>query len=142
MSRISVKIKAARNSVGIKFTMPKLFVPVDCKTPATAKDSMARQLYQAGIISKADYEKMLGVVYDGDFEPDLEDFDDEAFSPHSEFEQSQYANYEDFEDISSEPSVRDDVQPDSSNLSVPDNPSIPPHDGDNVEGKRNDGETK
>ena len=144
MSRISVKIKAARSSVGIKFTMPKLFVPADCKTPATAKDSMARQLYQAGIISKADYEKMLGVVYDGDFDPDLEDFDDEAFSAQKDFEQSPYASYDDFVDIAPDTAhndpaspkeakeagdssktlepVSDGVQPDSSGIPVSNSP--------------------
>lgn len=122
MSRISVKIKAARSSVGIKFTMPKMFVPVDCRTPATAKDTMARQLYQAGIISKADFERMLGVVYDGDFEPEMEDFDDETFSTQGDFEQSTFANYEDFEDIVPEQPVRDDVQPDKAAVPVSDAP--------------------
>lgn len=96
MSRISILIKKARTNAGITFRMPKMFVPVDCQVPMTAKNAMAKQLYEAGIISFDDYEKMLGVVYDGLSE---EDFSDEAFQPFTEFEQSEFASYEDFEDI-------------------------------------------
>lgn len=120
MSRISAKIKATRDSVGITFKMPKLFVPVDCHVPATAKDTMARQLYQAGIISKSDFEKMLGVVYDGDFEPESEVFDDEAFQTSNEFSQSEFAQYEDFEDIIPEPSKPDGVQSVEADIPVSD----------------------
>ena len=136
MSRISVKINTARSSVGVTFTMPRLFVPVDCHTPATAKDSVARQLYQAGIISKADFEKMLGVVYDGDFEPEMEDFvDDEAFQTRSDFEQSLFAEYEDFEDIVPEPPKLDDVQSDSPSVPVPDPAQSEPSSAENGETK-------
>lgn len=125
MSRISVKLKSVRSSVGIKFSMPKLFVPVDCHIPTTAKDSVARQLYQAGIISKADFEKMLGVVYDGDFDVDMEVFDDEAFSSRTDFDQSSFASYEDFEDIDPREHGAE-VQPDNNETGVQQSPeSIP-----------------
>lgn len=105
MSRISNKIKSTRKDVGITFKMPKLFVPVDCHTPATAKDSVAKQLYQAGIISKSDFEKMLGIGFDGDFSPKEEVFDDETFSAYEEeFKLSELAEYyDDYSDGRNEP---------------------------------------
>lgn len=120
MSRISDKIKEVRAYAGVKFTQGRMFIPLDYGLPKTAKESIARQLYEAGIISKDDADKMLGVVYDGDFEVDMEDFDDEAFQSQGEFQQSSLAQYEDFEDVVPEPPKRDDVQPDSPSVPVSD----------------------
>lgn len=104
MSRISDKIANARMYAGVKFRQSRLFVPVDCELPITAKETLGRQLLQAGIINQQDFEKMLGVVYDADIQtPEEEDFDDEAFSTSSEFSQSSLAEYEDFRDIDDPP---------------------------------------
>lgn len=103
MSRVIAKVRRARYSAGITFKMPKMFVPVDCQVPTTAKQLVARQLYQAGLISKTDFEQMLGVLsageYDGDYDINNEEFDDETFqSPSTDFEQSDYADYEDYDE--------------------------------------------
>lgn len=102
MSRVMAKVRRARFGAGITFKMPKMFVPVDCQVPTTAKQLVARQLYQAGLISKADFEQMLGVLsvgdYDGDYDINNEEFDDEAFQTFREdYKQSDFADYEDFE---------------------------------------------
>lgn len=137
MSRVIAKVRRARFGAGITFKMPKMFVPVDCQVPTTAKQLVARQLYQAGLISKTDFEQMLGVLsageYDGDYNTDSEDYSDEAFQPRTDdYEQSAFASYEDFEDIAPESPVRNDVQPDKAAIPVSDNPeSAPePKDGD------------
>lgn len=102
MSRISNLIKKVQSYKGQEFKQPKMFVPAGCVTPQTAKDTMARQLYQAGIISRDDYEKMLGVVYDDNIENvNDERFDDEAFSTFDdEFKMSELAEY--YDDYSSD----------------------------------------
>lgn len=95
MSRIGNLIKKAQAYKGQEFKQPRMFVPSGMIVPETAKNSMARQLYQAGIISKDDYEKMLGVVYDID-DVAQERFDDETFSAlHEEFELSKLSEYYD-----------------------------------------------
>ncbi len=95
MSRISNLIKKAQAYKGQEFKQSRMFVPSGMTVPETAKNSMARQLYQAGIITKDDYEKMLGVAYDID-DLSLERFDDEAFSAwEEEFKLSQLSEYYD-----------------------------------------------
>jgi len=95
MSRISNLIKKAQAYKGQEFKQPRMFVPSGMIVPETAKNSMARQLYQAGIITKDDYEKMLGVSYDID-DVKLERFDDETFSAYEEeFKLSQLSEYYD-----------------------------------------------
>lgn len=96
MSRIGTLIKKAQAYKGQRFKQPKMFVPAGCIVPQTAKDMMAKQLYQAGVITKDDYEKMLGVVYDGEFSREQEVFDDETFSTYGEeFKLSELAEYYD-----------------------------------------------
>lgn len=96
MSRIGNLIKKAQAYKGQEFRQPKMFVPSGMIVPETAKNTMARQLYQAGIITKDDYEKMLGVVYDGDFKLNEEDLSDEAFSAfEEEFKLSELSEYYD-----------------------------------------------
>lgn len=124
MSRVIAKVRRARYSAGITFKMPKMFVPVDCQVPTTAKQLVARQLYQAGLISKTDFEQMLGVLsageYDGDYDINNEEFDDEAFqSQPTDFEQSDFADYEDLEDYPPEPPVGNVSGRSESDLSVP-----------------------
>lgn len=87
MSRVSNLIKAARTNVGQKFVQPPLFIPMGCVTPETPKNETFRLLYEAGIISKADYEKSLGGTYDIDLRNnDKEDLDETLFSSFEEFE--------------------------------------------------------
>lgn len=97
MSRIGNLIKKAQSYKGQEFKHPRMFVPSGMIVPETAKDVMAKQLYQAGIITKDDYEKMLGVVYDGNFENiESEDFSDEAFARYDdEFKLSDLSEYYD-----------------------------------------------
>lgn len=96
MSRIGNLIKKAQSYKGQEFKMPRMFVPSNMIVPQTAKDVMAKQLYQAGIITKDDYEKMLGVVYDGDFNDESEVFSDEAFARYDdEFKLSDLSEYYD-----------------------------------------------
>lgn len=95
MSRIGNLIKKAQAYKGQEFKQGRMFVPSGMIIPETAKNSMARQLYQAGLITKDDYEKMLGVTYDID-ENSQERFDDEAFSAfEEEFELSKLSEYYD-----------------------------------------------
>lgn len=103
MSRIGNLIKKAQSYKGQEFKQPRMFVPSGMVVPETAKHTMAKQLYQSGIITKDDYEKMLGVVYDGDFENiESEDFSDEAFAKYDdEFKLSNLAEY--YDDFESEP---------------------------------------
>lgn len=96
MSRIGNLVKKVQSYKGQEFKQPKMFVPSGMIVPETAKSSMARQLYQAGVISKDDYEKMLGVVYDSDDPKFVEDFSDEAFSTFDdEFKLSELSEYYD-----------------------------------------------
>lgn len=121
MSRIANCLKKARMYAGVKFKQQRLFVPVGCELPRTAKDSMARQLLQAGIITQDDYDKMLGVTYDVNVKDHTEeDFSDEAFSAFTEFKQSSLAEYEDFEDIDPVPPVSNGVQSDKAGVPVSD----------------------
>lgn len=135
MSRIGNLIKKAQAYKGQEFKQPKMFVPSGMIVPETAKNTMARQLYQAGVITKDDYEKMLGVVYDID-DVSQEDFDDETFSAlHEEFELSKLSEYYDDygdEESSSNAEGAKSVQSDNGEQaitdvqsSVPDTPPNP-----------------
>lgn len=95
MSRISKLLQRSNNPV--KFVEPKMFVPVDCQIPETPKSIMARTMLQSGIISKDDYDKMLGVTFDITTEQD-EDFDN--FEDwEDDFKLSQFSEYEEFSDV-------------------------------------------
>lgn len=124
MSRIGNLIKKAQAYKGQEFKQPRMFVPSGMIVPETAKNSMARQLYQAGIITKDDYEKMLGVVYDID-DVTQERFDDETFSAlHEEFELSKLSEYyDDYDDDEESPSNAErakNAQSDSGSATVND----------------------
>lgn len=114
MSRIGNLIRKAQAYKGQEFKQGRMFVPSGMIVPETAKNTMARQLYQAGIITKDDYEKMLGVVYDSDAQDFKEDFSDEAFSTYDdEFKLSELSEYYDdyYEPAGSEPAAHDDSTP-------------------------------
>lgn len=124
MSRISNLIKKAQSYKGQEFKQGRMFVPSGMIVPETAKNAMARQLYQAGIISRDDFDKMLGVVYDID-DIAQERFDDEAFSAlHEEFELSKLSEYYDDYDRDEEPASdskrTENVQPNNVEQAVAD----------------------
>lgn len=90
MSRISKLLQ--RDSKPVKFVEPKMFVPVDCQVPETPKTIMARTMLQSGLITKDDYEKMLGVTFDitSEKEENFDNFEDWE----DDFKISQFAEYE------------------------------------------------
>ncbi len=59
MSRILKIIKEKRNGRQ-HFSSPPLVIPVGATTPETANQTMARLMLASGVISRDDYEKMLG----------------------------------------------------------------------------------
>lgn len=70
-----------------------LFIPTGFKVPETSQQTMARLMLSSGMISYDDYLNMIGVVFDGDFEGDTEQFRD--FEDwEDDFKQSQFAEYE------------------------------------------------
>lgn len=94
MSRISKLLSKSSNPV--KFVQPKMFVPVDCQIPETPKTIMARTMLQSGIITRDEYEKMLGVEFDSRSESD-ENFDDDDFEDfEDDFKTSAFAEYEEY----------------------------------------------
>lgn len=110
MSRISKLIN--RDSRPVKFVQPKVFIPVDCQIPDTPKTIMARTMLQSGLISRDDYDKMLGVEFDTrseaeesfDDDDDFADYnDDYVISSFSEYEQElDYAKEEEKSQAQSE----------------------------------------
>lgn len=71
-----------------------LFIPTDCELPETSHQAIARIMLSSGVISKDDYEKMIGVTYDGEFNTESEDFNFEEWE--DDFKQSAFAQYEDY----------------------------------------------
>lgn len=115
MSRISKLI--SRGSNPVKFVEPKMFVPVDCQIPETPKTIMARTMLQSGLITRDDYEKMLGVEFDTRSESD-EKFDDDDFEDfEDDFKASAFAEYEEdlnVEEQEPEAQPQEVAQPDPS----------------------------
>ena len=70
-----------------------LFIPTDCELPETSHQAIARIMLSSGVISRDDYEKMIGVTYDGEFNAESEDFDFGEWE--DDFKQSAFAQYED-----------------------------------------------
>lgn len=96
MSRIS-KIIDSKRGKAQKFTSPPLFIPATMRTPETANQTMARLMLNSGVISRDDYEKMLGVRYDCANDDEATSFDDDFSDDSYNMKQSQFAEYEDFE---------------------------------------------
>ena len=126
MSRISKVIKEKRNGRQ-HFSSPPLVVPVGAVVPETASQTMARLMLNSGVISRDDYEKMLGVRYDIDsdegvkFEDDAYDYEDDfKLSEWSEYEREDFVNGNNFsgESVSDDISTRDieDSRTDNGNL--------------------------
>ena len=95
MSRISKIIKEKRNGRQ-HFSSSPLVIPVGAVVPETANQTMARLMLTSGVISRDDYEKMLGVRYDIDndegvnYGKDFEDYEDYE----DDFKLSVWAEYE------------------------------------------------
>ena len=105
MSRISKIIKEKRNG-GQHFSSPPLVVPVGAVVPETANQTMARLMLASGVISRDDYEKMLGVRYDIDNDEGVK-FDDEDYVDYKDdYELSIWSEYErEIIDVNDSPSV-------------------------------------
>ena len=102
MSRISKIIKEKRNGRQ-HFSSPPLVIPVGATTPETANQTMARLMLASGVISRDDYEKMLGVRYDIDNDEGVV-YEDDAYDYEDDFKLSEWSEYE-REDIDSDDSA-------------------------------------
>ena len=92
MSRISKIIKEKRNG-GQHFSSSPLVVPVGAVVPETANQTMARLMLTSGVISRDDYEKMLGVRYDIENDDGVI-YEDEAYDFEDDFKLSEWSEYE------------------------------------------------
>ena len=92
MSRISKIIKEKRNGRQ-HFSSPPLVIPVGAVVPETANQTMARLMLNSGVISRDDYEKMLGVRYDIDNDEGII-YEDEAYDYQDDFKLSEWSEYE------------------------------------------------
>lgn len=92
MSRILKIIKEKRNG-GQHFSSPPLIIPVGATTPETANQTMARLMLASGVISRDDYEKMLGVRYDIDNDEGVV-YEDDAYDYEDDFKLSEWSEYE------------------------------------------------
>ena len=92
MSRISKIIKEKRNGRQ-HFSSPPLVIPVGAVVPETANQTMARLMLTSGVISRDDYEKMLGVRYDIDNDEGVV-YEDDAYDYEDDFKLSEWSEYE------------------------------------------------
>lgn len=92
MSRITKIIKDKRNQ-GQKFVSPPLVLPLGAVTPETASQTMARLMLNSGVITRDDYEKMLGVRYDIENDEGVI-FEDDAYDFEDDFKLSEWSEYE------------------------------------------------
>lgn len=109
-----------------------LAIPVGMQLPETSNQTMARMMLSSGMISLDDYHKMIGVVYDGDYNEESEHFTDEFEDRTDRFQQSRFAQYED--DIEFAEAVRMDT----ANLRTGE---VPPNDSGSSEGRQPDDTT-
>lgn len=81
-----------------------LSIPAGAVLPETSQQTMARMMLSSGMISLDDYQKMIGVVFDGEYDNERETFGDFGEYESDYFEQSSLAQYEDdfYHDSSSE----------------------------------------
>ena len=134
MSRISKIIKEKRNG-GQHFSSPPLVIPVGATTPETANQTMARLMLASGVISRDDYEKMLGVRYDIDNDEGVK-FDDEDYGDYKDdYELSIWSEYErEVIDVGDSPSVVSSSDLDTDGHSRTDNTDSRTDNG-NLDGK-------
>ena len=74
-------------------------VPAGAALPETTQQTMARMMLSSGMISLDDYQKMIGVTFDGDFKDSDEDFSDFSDSFREQFRQSDFAEYEESREL-------------------------------------------
>lgn len=94
MDRITKVIKLKRQYKGQDFKSPPLFIPEGMSIPETAKSKMAKMMLDSGLISKDDYENMLGVTYDYNSD-DINDSDFDRLDEEEEFRLSSLSSYDD-----------------------------------------------
>lgn len=120
MSRISKLVSNAVSSRGQTFVQPKLFIPTDCQIPETSKEIMARTMLASGLITKDEYEKMLGVAYDVDVQKDSdEDYFDDDYYQEEFVVNSVFAGYEDDYDDDPTPTLPPVSEPAKEPLNEP-----------------------
>lgn len=93
MSRMS-KIIESKRKLKQEFKSPPLALPVGMDRPETANQTMARLMLNSGVISRDDYDKMLGVIYDYS---DDEIVDNEQFGVYDvmdDYKLSSFSQYE------------------------------------------------
>ena len=134
MSRISKIIKEKRNGKQ-HFSSPPLVIPVGASAPETANQTMARLMLTSGVISRDDYEKMLGVRYDINNDEGVK-FDDEDYEDYKDdYELSIWSEYErEVIDVDDGPSVVSSSNLDTDGHSRTDD-TDPRTDNGNLDGK-------
>lgn len=87
----------AKSDTFDKLDYTPVFVPTGFELPETTQSAIARIMLSSGAISLDDYQKMIGVTYDGDFDDEDEFIDGEDYYEYFDdrFAVSQYAQYED-----------------------------------------------
>ena len=83
-----------------------MVIPVGATTPETASQTMARLMLASGVISRDDYEKMLGVRYDIENDEGVV-YEDEAYDYEDDFKLSEWSEYE-----------REDTDVDNSHINI------------------------
>lgn len=86
------KKRAPKGADVEKLDLTPIAIPIDCKTPETTNDAIARILYQSGQITLDAYQSMRGMEFDMPYDDD-EDFDFDDFD--DDIAQSSFAKYED-----------------------------------------------
>lgn len=120
MSRVSKLVAEAVSNAGQTFVQPKLFIPVDCQVPETSKEIMARTMLASGLITKDEYEKMLGVAYDVDVQKDSDEdyFDDDSYQEEFVINNI-FAGYEDDFEVDPAPDPTPALKPVEEPLNEP-----------------------
>lgn len=115
MASFSEKILANKVKLGWTENLDTtpLFIPTGMGRPETSKQTMARLMLESGIISRDDYDKMLGVEFDSSDDSVLSfDFDDDVdFEFDAErFTQTSLAEYEEALDFKNTRSKEETAQ--------------------------------
>lgn len=96
----AIEADRVKSNTSDKLDYTPLFVPTDCELPETSHQAIAKIMLSSGVISQDDYNKMIGVTYDGDFNAESETFDFEEWE--DDFKQSAFARYEDDFEVNNE----------------------------------------
>lgn len=135
MSRILKIIKEKRNGRQ-HFCSPPLVVPVGAAVPETANQTMARLMLNSGVISRDDYEKMLGVRYDISRDEEV-NFDEEDYGDYEDdYELSKWSEYErEVIDVGDFSSTSDTANLDTTRIIRTDNSDFGTDNSGSVDGK-------